>query len=309
MCQVLGMSTSGYYAWCRRSASAHAQRDRQLRVLVRASFAASKQRYGSPRIHEDLIEQHEMVSRKRVIRLMQEDGLVARARKRYKLTTMSDHDQPVAANLLDRRFEADAPNQRWVGDTTEFVIGESGTLYLAAILDLFSRFVVGWAVSAVNDRHLTLNALSLALKRRCPTAGLLHHSDQGSTYASEDYQDVLDARGIICSMSRRGNCHDNAVAESFFSTVKSELGEQFGSHGEAKAELFDYIEVFYNQRRRHSTLGQISPAEFERRRNEEGMDPMETRQERGFPQAPHPSSRSMKEDKTTKTDQLSETVH
>ena len=309
MCQVLGMSTSGYYAWCRRSESAHAQRDRQLRVLVRASFAASKQRYGSPRIHEDLIEQHEMVSRKRVIRLMQEDGLVARARKRYKLTTMSDHDQPVAANLLDRRFEADAPNQRWVGDTTEFVIGESGKLYLAAILDLFSRFVVGWAVSAVNDRHLTLNALSLAVKRRCPAAGLLHHSDQGSTYASEDYQDVLDARGIICSMSRRGNCHDNAVAESFFSTVKSELGEQFGSHGEAKAELFDYIEVFYNQRRRHSTLGQISPAEFERRRNEEGMDPMETRQERGFPQAPHPSSLSMKEDKTTKTDQLSETVH
>jgi transposase InsO family protein len=205
------------------------------------------------------------VSRKRLIRLMQEDGLVARARKRYKLTTMSDHDQPIAANLLDRQFEADAPNQRWVGDTTEFVIRGSGKLYLAAILDLFSRFIVGWAVSAVNDRHLTLKALQMALKRRCPDAGLLHHSDQGSTYASEDYQDVLDTRGIICSMSRRGNCHDNAVAESFFSTVKSELAEHFDSHGEAKMELFDYIEVFYNQRRRHSTLGQISPAMFERR--------------------------------------------
>src|SRR5688500_18656299 len=175
MCQVLGISASGYYAWCRRSESAHVQRDRQLRVLVRASFEASKHRYGSPRIHEDLIEQVERVSRKRVIRLMQDDGLAARARKRFKCTTMSDHDQPVAANVLDRTFTADAPNRRWVGDTTEFVIGETGKLYLAAILDLYSRFIVGWAVSAVNDRHLTLKALGMALKRRCPDAGLLHH--------------------------------------------------------------------------------------------------------------------------------------
>jgi transposase InsO family protein len=196
---------------------------------------------------------------------MREEGLKARARKRFKQTTMSDHDQPVAANLLGRRFEADEPNQRWVGDTTEFVIGPCSKLYLAAILDLFSRYVVGWAVSAVNDRHLTLMALQTALKRRCPEAGLLHHSDQGCTYASEDYQAVLEASGITCSMSRRGNCYDNAVMESFFSTVKSELGEHFESHGEAKMELFDYIEVFYNQRRRHSTLGQISPAEYERR--------------------------------------------
>ena len=178
---------------------------------------------------------------------------------------MSDHDQPVAANLLDRQFEAQAPNQRWVGDTTELLIGTSGKLYLAAILDLFSRFIVGWAVSAVNDRHLTIKALEMALKRRCPDTGLLHHSDQGCTYASEDYQAVLEAHGITCSMSRRGNCYDNAVIESFFSTLKSELGERFESHGDAKMELFDYIEVFYNQRRRHSTLGQISPAAFERR--------------------------------------------
>jgi transposase InsO family protein len=280
-----------------------------LKVLVHASFEGSRRRYGSPRIHEDLREQHEQVSRKRLIRLMQEDGLVARARKRYKVTTMSDHDQPVAANLLDRQFAAAAPNQRWVGDTTEFVIGDSGKLYLAAILDLFSRFVVGWAVSAVNDRHLTLKALGMALKRRCPEAGLLHHSDQGCTYASEDYQRMLDAHGITCSMSRRGNCHDNAVAESFFSTVKSELGERFASHGDAKMELFDYIEVFYNQRRRHSTLGQISPAAFERRATIEGVDPMENRQRRGFPQAPHPSSFSTPEDTTTKNDHHNETVH
>ena len=169
------------------------------------------------------------------------------------------------ANLLDRDFTAEKPNQRWVGDTTEFVIGEGAKLYLAAILDLYSRFVVGWAVSPVNDRHLAIKALERALKRRCPAAGLLHHSDQGCTYASEDYQRILDACGITCSMSRRGDCYDNAVMESFFSTVKSELADRFDSFTEAKMELFDYIEAFYNQQRRHSTLGQISPAAFERR--------------------------------------------
>ncbi len=265
LCRCLRVTRSGFYAWRARPESTHARDDRRLKVLVRVSFEESQHRYGSPRVHEDLLEQHEHVSRKRVVRLMQEEGLKARLRKRYKLTTMSDHDQPVAANLLDRQFTADAPNQRWVGDTTEFVIGESGKLYLAAILDLFSRFVVGWAVSAVNDRHLAVKALAMALKRRCPDAGLLHHSDQGSPYASEDYQDVLDAHGITCSMSRRGNCYDNAVMEAFFSSVKSELADRFDSCGDAKMELFDYIEVFYNQRRRHSTLGQISPAAFERR--------------------------------------------
>jgi putative transposase len=265
LCRCLRVTTSGYYAWCHRPESRRRRDDRRLKVLVRATFHESKQRYGSPRIHEDLIEQQETVSRKRIIRLMQEEGLKARARKRYTITTMSDHDQPVAANLLEQKFDAEAPNQRWVGDTTEFVIGSSGKLYLAAVMDLFSRFIVGWAVSAVNDRHLTIKALAMALKRRCPEIGLLHHSDQGCTYASEDYQDILDARGIVCSMSRRGNCYDNAVMESFFSTVKSELGEHFESNGDAKMELFDYIEVFYNQRRRHSTLGQISPAAFERR--------------------------------------------
>jgi putative transposase len=245
-CRALAVSPSGFHAWRRRPKSAHAQRDRQLRVLVRASFETSKHRYGSPRIHEDLLEQKERVSRKRVIRLMQEDGLKARLRKRFTCTTMSDHDQPVAANLLDRQFTAEAPNQRWVGDTTEFVIGESGKLYLAAILDLFSRFVVGWAISAVNDRHLALNALTMALNRRCPDVGLLHHSDRGCTYASADYQRRLEAHGITCSMSRAGDCYDNAVMEAFFSTVKIELADRFESGGHAKRELFEYIEVFYN---------------------------------------------------------------
>jgi transposase InsO family protein len=265
LCRCLGVTRSGFHAWQSRPESARRKRDRHLKVLVHAAFAATKGRYGSPRIYKDLREQDERVSRKRVIRLMQEEQLRARVRKRFKCTTMSDHDLPVASNLLDRQFTAERPNQRWVGDTTEFKVGESGKLYLAAILDLFSRFIVGWAVSAVNDRHLTIKALEMALKRRCPQAGLLHHSDQGCTYASEDYQTILDTRGITCSMSRRGDCYDNAVMESFFSTVKSELADRFDSFGEGKMELFDYIEVFYNQRRRHSTLGQISPAAFERR--------------------------------------------
>jgi putative transposase len=265
LCRCMRVTRSGFYAWRSRAESRHAREDRRLKILVQASFEASQHRYGSPRVYEDLIEQDEHISRKRVVRLMQEDGLKARVRRRYTHTTMSNHDLPVADNLLDRQFTAEAPNQRWVGDTTEFVIGSGGKLYLAVILDLFSRFAVGWAVSAVNDRHLTIKALEMALKRRGPRSGLLHHSDQGSTYASEDYQDVLDARGIVCSMSRRGNCYDNAVMESFFSTVKSELADQFASHADAKRELFAYIEVFYNQRRRHSTLGQISPAAFERR--------------------------------------------
>jgi transposase InsO family protein len=234
-------------------------------VLVRASHEASGRRYGSPRVWEDLLEGGHPVSRKRVVRLMREEGLVARARRRFKMTTLSDHDQPVAANLLDRQFTAAAPNQRWVGDTSEFLVGGSAKIYVAAILDLFSRYVVGWAVSAVNDRHLTIRALAMAITRRCPEAGLLHHSDQGCTYASEEYQRWLAAHGIACSMSRRGNCYDNAVMEAFFSTVKFELGERFESDADAKRQLFEYIEAFYNQRRRHSTLGQISPAAFERR--------------------------------------------
>ena len=302
LCRCLRVTRSGFYAWRGRPESARRRRDRHLKVLVRASFDASKQRYGSLRIHEDLLEQAERVSRTRVIRLMPEEDLKARVRKRYRCTTMSDHDQPVAANRLNRQFTAEAPNQRWVGDTTEFVIGTNGKLYLAAILDLFSRVVVDWAVSAINDRPLTIKALKMALTRRGLAIGLLHHSDQGCTYASADYQKRLAARGITCSMSRRGNCYDNAVMEAFFSSVKSELADRFDSCGEAKMELFDYIEVFYNQRRRHATLGQISPAAFERRAAARAVDaavPMdaksaptrdvENRQERGFPQRPQPS--------------------
>ena len=234
-----------------------------MRVLVQEAHERSRCTYGSPRVHADLAAQGIGVGRKRIVRLMQDAGLKARVRRRYRSTTMSEHDQPVAANLLAREFQAPGPNERWVGDTTELLTG-GGKLYLAAILDLFSRFVVGWAVSAVNDRHLVIKALEMALKRRGPAAGLLHHSDQGSPYASEDYQQILEARGITCSMSRRGNCYDNAAMESWFSTLKSELGERFDTYGRAKEQLFDYIEVFYNQQRRHSALAYMSPAEHER---------------------------------------------
>jgi putative transposase len=196
LCRCMKVTRSGFYTWQRRPESARSTRARQLKVLVHASFAASKGSYGSPRIHRDLLDQKHGVSRKRVIRLMQEEGLQARVPRRFTCTTMSAHDQPVAPNLLDREFTAPAPNQRWVGDTTEFVIGESAKLYVAAILDLFSRFVVGWALGPVNDRHLTLRALDMALKRRCPDERLLPHSDRDCTYASADFQERLAAHGL-----------------------------------------------------------------------------------------------------------------
>lgn len=262
-CRALGVSRAGFYAWLDRPESKHDTEDQRLGVLVREAFARSRETYGSPRVHAELIANGEHVSRKRVARLMQQQQLRARSRRRYKNTTDSNHVQPVAPNVLDRQFEADAPNERWVGDTTELRVGANGRIFLAAILDLYSRFVVGWALSAVNDRHLVLRALDMALRRRCPNAGLLHHSDRGSPYASEDYQKVLAARGITCSMSRRGDCYDNAAMESWFSTYKAELGESFESYAESKEKTFDYIEVFYNQQRRHSSLGYVSPAAFE----------------------------------------------
>ena len=265
MCKALKVSTSGFYAWRRHTPSTRAIQDTRLNVLIQESFDKSRKTYGSPRILVDLAAEH--VGRNRIIRLMQKTGIEARVRRRYRSTTMSNHDQPIAANILDRNFTAAAPNQRWVGDTTE-LLTPSGKFYLAAILDLYSRFLVGWAVSAVNDRHLTIAALDMAIKQRLPAAGLLHHSDRGCTYASEDYQEVLRDHSITCSMSRRGNCYDNAVSESWFSTLKFELGETFESIRRGKDQLFDYIEVFYNQQRRHSSIDYASPAQYERQATE-----------------------------------------
>jgi len=261
LCRVLEVSRAGFYAWLHGLPSARAREDERLRELILAAFVKGRGHYGSPRIHREL--RPERISRKRVIRLMQEEGLAARVRRRFRCTTDSSHVLPVARNILARDFKADAPNQRWAGDTTGLVT-PSGRLFLATIVDLDSRFVVGWALSAVNARRLTLTALDMDIRRRCPKKGLLHHSDSGSTYASEGYQNVLESHGIDCSMSRRGNCYDNAAMESWNSTLKAVLGEHFDSPADAKEKCFDYSEVFYNQKRLHSTIDYRSPAEFER---------------------------------------------
>jgi transposase InsO family protein len=264
LCRVLEVSRAGFYASIGRPPPPRVVEDEKLGVLVREAHEKSRRTYGSPRVQAELADVHGIfVSRKRIIRLMQQQGLKARVRKRFRCTTNSEHDQPVAANLLGRNFVADRPNQKWVGDTTELVTA-NGKLFLAVILDLFSKYVVGWSLSPVNDRHLTLAALKRALVQRCPGVDLLHHSDQGSTYASEDYQDVLAAHGITCSMSRKGEVLDNAAMESWNSTFKIECGERFDTNEIAGAQTFDYIEVFYNRQRRHSAIGYVSPAEFER---------------------------------------------
>ncbi len=270
LCKMLRVSRSGFYAWENRPESKRSRDDRRLSALVRAAHEAGRCYYGSPRVLRELRARNVRIGRKRVIRLMRHLGLVTKRRRRFVCTTKSDPRRPAAPNLLARDFTAPGPNRRWVGDATELLIGTSAKLYLAVILDLYSRFVVGWAVSPSNDRHLAIRALENAIKRRCPEEGLMHHSDRGAPYTSEDYQRVLLSRGITCSMSRRGNCIDNAAMESWFSTLKAELGERFESFGQAKEELFDYIEVFYNQKRRHSSLDYVSPAEYERETRDTG---------------------------------------
>jgi transposase InsO family protein len=264
LCRVLNVSRSGFYAAQERGPSVRATEDRKLAVAVAAAHSVGRGAYGSPRVHEELKADGVAVSRKRVARIMSELGLEGRRKRPFKATTDSKHDLPVAENVLDRRFEVAAPDVAWVTDIT-YVWTAEGWLYLAAILDLFSRRVVGLAMSERIDRALVLEALRNAVGRRAPNAGLLHHSDRGSQYASGAYQDALADLGVVCSMSRKGNCWDNAVAESFFATLKTELvyTRRFATRAEAREAIFEFVEVFYNRRRRHSTLGYASPVEFE----------------------------------------------
>src|SRR3972149_495954 len=229
----------------------------------RATPAERRQRYGGPRVHAELRDRGQRVGSKRVARLMRQHGLCARRRRRFRLTTDSNHPLAVAPNVLARHFTVPAPDTAWVTDIT-YLWTQEGWLYLAVILDLLSRFVVGWAMSARITRHLTLEALTMALSRRRPPQGVLHHSDRGSQYASDDYQDLLAAHGIVGSMSRRGNCWDNAVAESFFATLKVELVHDvtWATRAVATDEIFEYMEKFYNGWRRHSSLGYLSPLAF-----------------------------------------------
>ena len=267
LCRTLQVSRAGFYAWQARPPAPRGQADERLGLEIAVIHAESRQRYGSPRIHAELVDRGCRTSRKRVARLMRVRGLAARRRRQFRVTTHSRHPFPVAPNVLARQFERAEPDQAWVTDITYIPTGE-GWLYLAVILDLCSRFAVGWAMSERITDDLTLDALGMALARRRPPRGLLRHSDRGSQYASADYQRMLAQHGIVCSMSRRGDCWDNAVAESFFATLKVELVHHaaWTTRAAARRELFDYLEPFYNGRRRHSALGYLSPRAFEQQR-------------------------------------------
>lgn len=264
MCSVLGISRSSFYAWGNRPESPRRQQNRGLLQKIKKVYHATRAIYGSPRIHRELRQQGEQCSKNRVARLMREDGLKAKVKKRYKATTDSKHNLPVAPNLLNRDFRPVAPNQVWASDIT-YIRTSEGWLYLAITLDLFNRGVVGWSMSHRIDRHLVMDALTMAIRRRQPTPGLVHHSDRGSQYASADFQVLLSKYGIRCSMSRKGNCWDNAPVESFFGTLKQELvfHQRYSSRKQARLSIFEYIERFYNRHRLHSSLGYLSPVQFE----------------------------------------------
>lgn len=268
MCRVLEVSPSGYYAWRKRSPSAHAIADERLMLNVRIAFTRSHKTYGSPRVHQELRAEGTRVAKKRVARLMREDGLVARRRKRGVRTTDSTHSHPIAPNRLDRQFDVNGVrelNRVWVSDIT-YIPTREGFLFLAAVLDLASRRLVGWSMQDTLEAELALAALRMAITRRGPTPGLLHHSDQGVQYACDDYQQLLVAHGMEASMSKKGDCWDNAVAESFFSTLELELitRSDWKTRDEARRAVFEFIETWYNLERRHSTLGYRSPVTYER---------------------------------------------
>lgn len=265
MCRVLEVSTSGFYAASKRPLSARALRHRKLVPAIHSTFVENHQTYGSPRMRDALKDKGLIVSENTVAKIMREERLRARSFKRFvPKTTDSRHTHPVFDNRLERNFRAPAPNRKWVTDITYIETGE-GWLYLAAVLDLYSRKIVGWSMHERMPSELVEDALKMAVARRNPGRGLLHHSDRGSQYAGENYQSILKAQGFIVSMSRTGNCYDNAVMESFWGTLKTELvyHERYATREEARRSIFEYIEVFYNRVRKHSSLGYLSPEAFE----------------------------------------------
>ncbi len=267
MCRVLAVSKSGYFAWRDGRDGPRRSQDRALSVQIQAIHQQSRQTYGSPRIHHELKTLGHAVGKKRVERLMKTAGIAVLPLRRHVTTTDSNHDQPIAPNLLEQDFSAAAPNQRWVTDIT-YVPTAEGWLYVAAIMDLYSRRIVGWAMAATMHRDLVLRALDMAVADRRPGEGLIHHSDRGSQYASDDYRRAQAAYGMITSMSRRACCYDNAAAESFWHTLKNELihRRHFQTRAEAQQAIFEYIEVFYNRIRRHTSIGNVSPVDFELQR-------------------------------------------
>lgn len=265
MCRVLRVSPGGYYDWRGRPASLATQRHDALVVAIKAVHGEAKARYGSPRIHAELVARGTPCCVNTVAKLMREHGIAAKTRTKFRCTTDSNHDHPVAENVVNRRFEPEAANRVWSADIT-YIATREGWLYLAVVEGLYSRRIVGWSMGPRIDSRLVVDALEMAVARRLPGAGLVAHSDRGSQYASEHYQRLLAGHGIMCSMSRRANCWDNAPMESFFASLKKELtrGEVSATREEARASLFEYIEVFYNRIRRHSSLGYKSPIEYER---------------------------------------------
>jgi putative transposase len=265
MCAVLNLARSGYYAWCKRTASPRTQENEILSQQIKQIHQASRETYGSPRIHASLVATGFQVGRQRVVRLMTKLGICARPKRKFKVTTDSEHDLPIAENVLDRDFTTTEPDRVWVTDMT-YVWTTEGWLYLAVIIDLFSRRVVGWSMAEHMRTELVLTALDAALGQRIPSqTGLVFHSDRGSQYASGDYRAALLRADITCSMSRRANCWDNAVAESFFGTLKTELIHPriFSTRALARTVIAEWIEVFYNRQRIHSTIGYLSPVQFE----------------------------------------------
>jgi putative transposase len=267
MCRVLQVKRAGYYAWVSRPPSERAMEDARLAETIKGIHDKSRRTYGSPRVHEELKAQGQQHGEKRIARLMQEEGLRAKTPRRFRVTTDSDHPHPIAPNVLGRQFavaDGAALDRVWVGDIT-YLTTREGWLYLAIVLDLASRRVIGWAMRHTLEGALTRDALAMALLGRRPAPGTLHHSDRGSQYAAGDYQEMLTAYGMDCSMSRVGDCWDNAVAESFFATLKRELADaaDWATREDARTAVFEYIEVWYNQQRRHSSLGYLSPVAFE----------------------------------------------
>jgi transposase InsO family protein len=266
LCETLAVSPAAYYAWRSRPASAQQQGREALLVAIRAVHAEVKARYGSPRMHAELVARGQPCCVNTVAQLMRANGIAAKTARKFRGTTNSNHDLPVADNRLDRQFNPASPNAAWVTDITYIPSGE-GWLYLAVVEDLYARRVVGWSMADSLESRLVVDAVALAVARRLPGQGLLAHSDRGSQYASDHYQRLLAQHGITCSMSRRADCWDNAPMESFFASLKKELvhDAHFATRAEARAAIVEYIEVFYNNQRRHSSLGYVSPAEYERK--------------------------------------------
>jgi putative transposase len=264
LCEALGVSRAAYYEWRGHQSSERSQTDERIVAHIKAVHAEHKRRYGSPRMTVELQERGIRVNRKKVERLMRERRLPAVYPKKFRHTTDSEHRQPVAPNLLGQKFKASARDSVWVGDIT-YVWTMEGWVYLAVLIDLYSRRVVGWAIDKTLSRTLALNALKMALRTRKPPPGLIHHTDRGSQYASRDYRKALADHGVICSMSGKGNCFDNAAAETFFATIKKELVHRvvFYSRSQAYRELFAFIDGYYNTKRRHSANGFLSPIQFE----------------------------------------------